>query len=60
MKQIIIRPHRARQRRRDNDSFQGCPVTGGTGTFTGATGTITAKPANTPGTHSAVTISYTI
>jgi hypothetical protein len=34
-------------------------VTGGTGVFAGATGTITAKPANTSGTHSAVTITYT-
>jgi hypothetical protein len=34
-------------------------VTGGTGTFKGATGTITAKPANSSGTHSAVTITYT-
>ena len=34
-------------------------VTGGTGTFTRATGTITAKPANKTGTHSAVTITYT-
>jgi hypothetical protein len=34
-------------------------VTGGTGTFAGATGTITAKPANQSGTHSAVTITYT-
>jgi hypothetical protein len=33
-------------------------VTGGTGMFTGATGTITAKPANKSGTHSAVTITY--
>jgi hypothetical protein len=34
-------------------------VTGGTGTFKGATGTITAKAANESGTHSAVTITYT-
>ncbi len=34
-------------------------VTGGTGTFTRATGTITAKPANKTGTHSAVIITYT-
>jgi hypothetical protein len=34
-------------------------VTGGTGKFQGATGTITFKPANTSGTHSAVTITYT-
>jgi hypothetical protein len=31
------------------------PVTGGTGTFKGAAGTVTAKPANASGgTHSAV------
>jgi hypothetical protein len=29
------------------------------GTFTGGTGTITAKPANKTGTHPAVTITYT-
>jgi hypothetical protein len=34
-------------------------VTGGTGAFKGATGTITVKPANSSGTHSAVTITYT-
>jgi hypothetical protein len=34
-------------------------VTGGTGKFTGATGTITVRPANSSGTHSAVTITYT-
>jgi hypothetical protein len=34
-------------------------VTGGTGAFKGASGTITVKPANSSGTHSAVTITYT-
>jgi hypothetical protein len=34
-------------------------VTGGTGRFNGATGTITAKPANSSGTESEVTITYT-
>jgi hypothetical protein len=34
-------------------------VTGGIGTFQGATGTITFKPANNSGTHAAVTITYT-
>jgi hypothetical protein len=34
-------------------------VTGGTGTFKGATGTIAFKPANKSGTHAAVTITYT-
>jgi hypothetical protein len=34
-------------------------VTGGTGTFTGATGIITAKPANKTGTNSAFSITYT-
>ena len=34
-------------------------VTGGTGTFKGATGTIAFKPANKSGTRAAVTIAYT-
>jgi len=34
-------------------------VTGGTGAFKGATGTITAKSLNTSGTKHAVTITYT-
>ena len=34
-------------------------VTGGTGVFRGATGTITFKPANKSGTRAAVTITYT-
>jgi hypothetical protein len=34
-------------------------VTGGTGAFKGATGAITVKAANSSGTHSAVTITYT-
>ena len=33
-------------------------VTGGTGAFRGATGTITAKPLNKAGTRTAVTITY--
>ncbi len=33
-------------------------VTGGTGSFTGATGTIKAKNLNKPGTRTAVTITY--
>jgi hypothetical protein len=42
-----------------NGAFAHGRVTGGTGTFTGTTGTITAKPANKSGTRSAVTITYT-
>ena len=42
-----------------NGAYAHGPVTGGTGPFEGATGTITAKPANASGTHSAVTITYT-
>jgi hypothetical protein len=33
-------------------------VTGGTGSFTGATGTITAKNLNKAGTRTLVTIKY--
>jgi hypothetical protein len=42
-----------------NGAFAHGTVTGGTGMFKEATGTITAKPANASGTHSAVTITYT-
>jgi hypothetical protein len=43
----------------DNGARGHGTVTGGTGTFKGATGTITFKPANTSGTKDAVTITYT-
>jgi hypothetical protein len=43
----------------DNGARAHGKVTGGTGRFKGATGTITAKPANKSGTHAAVTITYT-
>jgi hypothetical protein len=42
-----------------NGAYAHGTVTGGTGKFKDATGTITAKPANASGTHSAVTITYT-
>jgi hypothetical protein len=38
-------------------TFKGS-VTGGTGTFKGATGTITSKALNKPGTKQAITITY--
>jgi hypothetical protein len=42
-----------------NGAYAHGTVTGGTGKFKDATGTITAKPANASGTRSAVTITYT-
>ena len=39
-------------------AFSNGKVTGGTGSFAGATGTITAKPLNKAGTRTAVTIVY--
>ena len=38
--------------------FSNGKVTGGTGSFAGATGTITAKNLNPAGTRTAVTITY--
>jgi hypothetical protein len=43
----------------DNGARSHGKVIGGAGTFNGATGTITAKPANNSGTKNAVTITYT-
>ncbi len=43
----------------DNGARGHGTVTGGTGTFKGATGTITFRAANKSGTHAAVTITYT-
>jgi hypothetical protein len=43
----------------DNGAGAHGTVTGGTGAFKGASGTITATPANKSGTKSAVTITYT-
>jgi hypothetical protein len=42
-----------------NNPVQTGKVTGGTGSFKGATGTITAKQLNQSGTRTAVTITYT-
>ena len=42
----------------DGQTFSG-KVTGGTGAFTGATGTVAAKAINTTGTEAVVTITYT-
>ena len=42
-----------------NNPVQTGTVTGGTGAFKGATGTITAKDLNKSGTRTAVTITYT-
>lgn len=39
-------------------AFSNGKVTGGTGSFKGATGTIKAKPLNAAGTRTAVTITY--
>jgi hypothetical protein len=39
-------------------AFSNGKVTGGTGAFAGATGTIKAKPLNKSGTRTAVTITY--
>ena len=39
-------------------AFTNGKVTGGTGAFAGATGTIKAKPLNASGTRTAVTIAY--
>ena len=42
----------------NNGVFSNGKVTGGTGSFKGATGTITAKNLNKAGTRTAVTITY--
>ena len=42
----------------DESSRFSVAVTGGTGAFKGATGTITAKALNKAGTRTAVTITY--
>ena len=42
-----------------NNPVQTGTVTGGTGSFKGATGTITAKDLNKSGTRAAITITYT-
>ena len=42
----------------NNGVFSNGKVTGGTGSFKGATGTITAKDLNKAGTRTAVTITY--
>jgi len=42
-----------------NNPVQTGTVTGGTGAFKGATGTITAKDLNKSGTRAAITITYT-
>ena len=40
------------------NAFSNGKVTGGTGSFAGATGTIKAKNLNKPGTRTAVTVTY--